>query len=355
MENRDIAEALAEQVKEAVSTGQGLRIEGGGSKAFLGRSASEHTLKVGLHRGIVHYEPVELMLTARAGTPLREIEATLAAHDQMLAFEPPHFGEEATLGGTIATNLSGPRRPFAGAARDFVLGVRMVNGRGEILRFGGEVMKNVAGYDVSRLMTGSHGTLGVILDVSLKVLPRPPADLTLCQELDPEQAIRQTNLWAGQSLPLSAVAYDGARVYLRLSGAEEALSAAEKRIGGERLDRADDFWKRLREHQTPFFRHPGRLWRMSVASTAAPINLPGYWLIDWAGSQRWYKGEAPAAEVRQAAIKSGGHATAWAGSEQNTPQYQPLPSALQTLHRRIKAAFDPDGVFNPGHPFYPQA
>lgn len=355
MGDQDIAVALAEQVKKAGSSGYGLQIKGSGSKFFLGRADSEHVLDVSPHRGIMHYEPVELMITARAGTPLALIEATLAEHNQILAFEPPYFGENATLGGTIATNLSGPRRPFVGAARDFVLGVKIINGKGEQLRFGGEVMKNVAGYDISRLMAGSHGTLGVLLEVSLKVLPRPPADLTLYQELNPEQAVRQINLWAGQSLPLSAIAYDGVCVYLRLSGSKEALQAAEKRIGGERLESADEFWTQIREHRHSFFHHPGRLWRLSVASTAAPIDLPGYWLIDWAGSQRWYKGEADYASVHRAAVSSGGHATLWQSIDNRIPQYQSLSPALLALHQRIKAALDPNRVFNPGHPLYPQS
>lgn len=354
MEERDIAAVLAEQVSEAVDTGRGLRIVGGGSKAFLGQAEATDVLEIGGHRGIVHYEPVELVITARAGTPIAEIEAVLAAHGQMLPFEPPHFGPTATLGGTLAMNLSGPRRPFAGAARDFLLGTRIINGRGEMLRFGGEVMKNVAGYDLSRLMAGSHGTLGVLLDASMKILPRPPAELTLRQELSPEEAIRQLNTWAGQPLPLSAGAYDGACVYLRLSGSETALRAAQRRIGGEPVEDGADFWHRLREHEHAFFRHPGRLWRLSVASSAAPIELPGHGLVDWAGAQRWYAGDADAAMVRQAAVRAGGHATLWRG-EADAPRYQPLAPMVLALHRRLKAALDPAGILNAGHPLYPQA
>ncbi|WP_236717283.1 glycolate oxidase subunit GlcE [Acidihalobacter prosperus] len=346
--------SLAEQVREAAAAHRGLRIAGSGSKAFLGLSTAESTLAVDGHRGIVHYEPVELVLTARAGTPLAEIEAALAEQGQMLPFEPPYFGPGATLGGTLACNLSGPRRPYAGAARDFVLGTRVINGRGEVLRFGGEVMKNVAGYDVSRLMAGSHGTLGVLLEASLKVLPRAQAETTLRLELSPQEAIRQLNTWAGLPLPLTAGVYDGESVYLRLSGTEVALRAAQRRIGGEPVDDGADFWRRLREQTHAFFRHPGRLWRLSVAASAAPIELPGHWLLDWAGAQRWYAGEADAASVRQAAVRAGGHATLWRGVAADGPRYQPLPPAVLALHRRIKSALDPAGILNPGHPLYPQ-
>ncbi|AOV15742.1 glycolate oxidase subunit GlcE [Acidihalobacter aeolianus] len=354
MADSDIAAALADEVRAAAEAGRGLQIVGSGSKGFLGRSGAEIALAVGGHCGIVHYEPVELVLTARAGTPLAEIEAALAEHGQMLPFEPPHFGPDATLGGTLATNLSGPRRPFAGAARDFVLGTRVVNGRGEVLRFGGEVMKNVAGYDVSRLMAGSHGTLGVLLEASLKVLPRPQVEMTLRQEFAPAEAIRQLNLWAAQPLPLSAGAYDGEHVYVRLSGTETGVLAAHRRIGGEAVADGKAYWRRLREHEHAFFDHPGPLWRFSVAPTAAPIELPGHWLVDWAGAQRWYSGDAEPGAVRQAAARAGGHATLWRG-EVDAPRYTPLAPALLALHRRVKAALDPFGIFNPGHPLYPQA
>lgn len=354
MADRDMAHELTEHVGEYAAVAQGLRIVGGGSKPFLGLAQSENLLSVGEHRGIIHYEPVELVITARSGTPLAEIEAVLAEHDQMLPFEPPYFGPTATLGGTLATNLSGPRRPFAGAARDFVLGTRVINGRGEQLRFGGEVMKNVAGYDLSRLMAGSHGTLGVILDASLKVLPRPPIDLTLRHEMPPDKAIRQLNVWAGQSLPLSAGIYDGAHVYLRLSGSEITIKAAQRRIGGEPIDDGNEFWHRVREHEHAFFNHPGPLWRLSVSTSAAPITLPGKWFVDWIGGQRWYIGQADATSVRQAAVRAGGHATLWRGEIEDTLRYHPLAPPLLALHRRIKTALDPKGILNPGHPLYPQ-
>lgn len=354
MQDKDIAHELVARIDEAAATRQGLRIIGSGSKAFMGQAQSGDLLEVTSHRGIVHYEPVELVMTARAGTPLSEIEAVLAEHGQMLPFEPPHFGVGATLGGTLATNLSGPRRPFAGAARDFMLGTRMINGRGEIVRFGGEVMKNVAGYDLSRVMVGSHGTLGVLLEASLKVLPQPAVELTLRLEMSDMEAIRQLNTWSGLPLPLSAGAYDGASVYLRLSGSESAIKAAQRRIGGERLNESEIFWDRLREHRHTFFNHPGNLWRLSVASSAAPIPLAGNWLIDWAGALRWYIGEADPASVRQAAVRAGGHAALWRGDLPDTPRFHPLAPTLLKLHHRLKEAFDPMGIFNPGHPLYPQ-
>ncbi|APZ42005.1 glycolate oxidase subunit GlcE [Acidihalobacter ferrooxydans] len=350
--DQDLGDSLATQVAEAAQTRTALRIEGAGSKGFLGHAVTGETLAVAGHRGVIAYEPVELVLTARAGTPLAEIEALLAEHRQMLAFEPPHYGADATLGGTLACNLSGPRRPYAGAARDFVLGTRIVNGRGEILRFGGEVMKNVAGYDLSRLMAGSYGTLGVLLDISLKVLPRPPAELTLAQEMDAGEALRRMNEWAARPLPLSGAFHDGACVYLRLSGAASAVAAAQRRLGGEPVADADALWHDLREHRHGFFRHDAPLWRLSVAATAALAELPGRWLLDWGGAQRWYAGPAAPEAVRRAAAQAHGHATLYRGHE-GAARFHPLAAPLAVVHRRLKAALDPAGILNPGR-LYPE-
>jgi glycolate oxidase FAD binding subunit len=345
--DQDLSDALAGAVAEAAQQGTPLRIEGSGSKDFLGQAVAGEPLPVSGHRGVISYEPVELVLSARAGTPLAEIEALLAAHQQMLAFEPPHYGAQATLGGTVGCNLSGPRRPYAGSARDFVLGTRVLNGRGEILRFGGEVMKNVAGYDLSRLMAGSFGTLGVMLDVSLKVLPCPQAELTLAQELSAAEALQRMNEWAGSPLPLSGAFHHGERLCLRLSGAAAAVAAAHKRLGGEVVDDAAALWRGLREHELGFFRHDAPLWRLSVASTAQPLDLPGRWLLDWGGAQRWYVGDASPEEVRRAAESADGHATLYRGWE-GEPRFHPPAAPVAALHQRLKAALDPAGIFNPG-------
>ncbi|MDN5863025.1 MAG: glycolate oxidase subunit GlcE, partial [Salinisphaera sp.] len=264
--------------------------------------------------------------------------------------EPPHFGAQATLGGTIAAGLSGPRRPYSGAARDFVLGTRILNGRGESLHFGGQVMKNVAGYDLSRLMVGAMGTLGVLLEVSLKVLPRPALEATLVQEIDQAQAIRRMNELAGRPLPLSAAYWEEDRLYLRLSGAGSAVAAAQAKIGGEALD-STNLWQQLRELQTDFLAHATTLWRISLPPATPPLDLPGAAAIDWGGAQRWLAGEADPRIIRAAAESAGGHATLFRGNGQ-APRIHPLPDALMGIHRRLKQALDPAGILNPGR-LYP--
>lgn len=340
--------ALQEAVSDAVSTATALRIVGGDSKHFYGRETHGEALSLGDCRGIVSYEPTELVITARAGTPLADLQESLAQRGQMLAFEPPAFGPSATLGGTIACGLSGPRRPYAGSARDFVLGMRVLNGRGEILRFGGEVMKNVAGYDLSRLLTGSLGTLGIILEVSLKVLPRPQLERTLVFTMDQAEAIQTMNRWAGQPLPISATAHDGERLLVRLSGTESGVASAVSRLGGEVFDEGMDFWSALNEQTLDFFQQPGPLWRLSVPPTSPPLNLPGQWFMDWGGAQRWLYSEAPAATIREALSAVGGHASLFRGGDHQGEVFHPLSPVLLNLHRRLKQSFDPAGIFNPG-------
>ena len=351
MDKDDQSAAIAVRVREAAAAHMPLMIIGGGSKRFLGRRVAGAPLAVGEHRGILHYVPEELVLSARAGTPLAEIEAALAARGQMLAFEPPSFGTTATLGGTIAANLSGPRRAYAGAARDFVLGCRIVNGRGEILHFGGEVMKNVAGYDLSRLMAGAFGTLGVLLEISLKVLPRPETETTLVFERDEATAIETMNRWAGRPLPLSATAWSDGRLYVRLSGPAPALAAVAAKLGGETLSAAAEFWCGLREHTGTFFADRRPLWRLALPSTAAPLALDGPGIVTWSGAQRWVKTGAPAVAIRACAAAAGGHAALFrsAGDAPSAEDpFMPLTPALQRLHQRLKAAFDPAGILNPG-------
>lgn len=350
-----ILESFTDAVKQAAEKRQTLYIKGGSSKYFYGIPPLEDTLPLDVtgNLGIVDYEPSELIITARAGTPLHEIENTLAQHGQMLAFEPPHFGQSATLGGCVATGLSGPRRAYAGAVRDFVLGVRILDGQGRVMSFGGRVMKNVAGYDVSRLMAGSMGTLGILLEVSLKVLPKPATERTLCLVTTMAQALELMRYYATRPLPVSATCYIDGRLYVRLSGMETAVAAAQEQLGGEVDEDGETFLESIRHHTHPFFHSRPVLWRLSVKATTAPLSLPGEQLIEWGGALRWFAPvEAIAAdEVRRLAAAAGGHATLFYGDRAGTSVFQPLSPVLQRMHQRLKQQFDPAGILNPRRMF----
>ncbi|MDP1924748.1 MAG: glycolate oxidase subunit GlcE [Thiobacillus sp.] len=350
-------DTLIERIRAAHEHDSPLIIQGGGSKTFYGNPDEGEVLSARAFCGVVDYQPKELVLTARAGTPLTEIEALLAGQNQMLAFEPPHFNGPATLGGSIAAGLSGPRRPYAGAARDFVLGVRIIDGTGQPLRFGGQVIKNVAGYDVSRLMVGALGTLGLITEASLKVLPKPAAETTLQFELDEASAIEKMNQWAGQPLPLSATSWHAGLLTVRLSGAVSAVHAAQVRLGGETLNDAAAFWQRLRDQSTPFFdlrptTSNQSLWRLAVKSTTPPLKLGEAQWIEWGGAVRWLVSDLPAAALFEAAKSCGGHATLFRGAAPAGGVFSPLSPALHALHRNLKQRFDPKGILNRGR-MYP--
>jgi glycolate oxidase FAD binding subunit len=343
---------FSEQIAEASATGALLRIRGGGSKDWYGQDLAGTLLDTTAYAGITDYEPTELVVTARCGTLLAEIEEHLQRHGQMLACEPPHFGASATLGGMVAAGLSGPRRQAAGSVRDFVLGAVLVNGHGEQLHFGGKVMKNVAGYDVSRLLTGSLGMFGLIAEASLKVLPKPVAEVSLRQPITQEEALRRLNEWGGQPLPISASAWDDGMLTVRLSGARSAVVAARMRIGGDTFEEADAWWRALKEHEHPFFadaaRHPNGLWRLSLPSSAPALALPGRQLIEWGGAQRWLVGDAEPAAIRAAASAAGGHATLFRGGAREAGVFHPLAPGVRAIHKQLKDAFDPAGVFNRG-------
>ena len=353
----DVLKGFAETIRAAAARKQPLRLHGGRTKDFYGQSLQGAPLDCRGYHGIVAYEPTELVITARCGTPLAALEDELRAQGQMLAFEPPHFGSGATVGGMVAAGLSGPRRAAAGAVRDYVLGVTILDARGVVMRFGGTVMKNVAGYDVSRLFAGSMGTLGLILDVSLKVLPRPAAEATLSFEMPEDKAIETLNQWAGRPLPISASAWTGNDLVVRLSGAAAVNSACE-RLGGERMADAEAgaFWSGIREHTDPFFGTELPLWRISVPSAAPSLALTGTQLIEWGGALRWLASNADPRTVREAARRSGGHATLFRGGSDEQRQqagvFQPLEPALAKIHRDLKASFDPHGIFNRGR-MYP--
>ncbi|MCY1292746.1 glycolate oxidase, subunit GlcD [compost metagenome] len=341
--DHDASVALLEQVNHALNERLALRIQGGNSKAFLGRPVSGEVLDTRSHRGIVSYDPTELVLTARAGTPLVEIEAALEATGQMLPCEPPHFGAEATLGGMVAAGLSGPRRPWAGSVRDYVLGTRVITGHGKLLRFGGEVMKNVAGYDLSRLLAGSFGCLGVLTEVSLKVLPKPRQCVSLRLAMDVRQALGELAEWGQQPIPISAACHDGEALHLRLEGGEGSVCSARLRLGGEEID--SRYWQDLREQRLAFFEGPAPLWRLSLPNDTPPLALPGRQLIDWGGAQRWLKSDADAALIRHTVAEVGGHATRYGAGDDPFP---PLAVPLLRYHRSLKHQLDPQGIFNPG-------
>ncbi len=348
-----VLQAFRDRIASATSSVTPLCIRGNGTKDWYGQPPQGELLDTTAYSGIVAYDPTELVITARAGTTLREIGKALSEKNQMLAFEPPRFDGLATLGGIVASGLSGPRRQAVGSVRDFVLGAVLMDGKGEVLHFGGQVMKNVAGYDVSRLLAGSLGTLGLILEVSVKVLPRPVAQTTLQFEMSQTDALKQMNIWGGQPLPISGSCWHQGVLTIRLSGARAAVDAAIQKMGGTTLADAESFWDSLREQSHPFFADLSEgLWRVSVPTVAEPLPLPGEPLIEWGGAQRWLKTTAHAVVVRAAAEKAGGHATLFKGGDKSAGVFHPLQPAVARIHRNLKNTFDPAGIFNRGR-MYP--
>jgi glycolate oxidase FAD binding subunit len=361
---------LLDRIQSAQSAHAQLRIRGGGSKDFYGEIPQGEVLDTRVLEGISSYEPTELVVTARCGTSLAELEALLASNNQYLPFEPPHFGaiqtsareRGATVGGMVAAGLAGPSRAVLGSVRDHVLGATMLNGKGEVLTFGGQVMKNVAGYDVSRLLAGSMGTLGVILEVSLKVMPIPPATVTLRMEMNQATALVKLNEWAGQPLPLNASAWWADNLFIRLRGSLAGVQFARRQLGGELVEPefASPFWADLRNHHDDFFLKAdaavaagAALWRLSVPATAAPLAVAGELLIEWGGAQRWLCTTMAASTVRDIAIQAGGgHATLFKAQNKSAGAFAPLKSPLDRIHRELKKSFDPTGIFNPGR-LYP--
>ncbi len=348
---------LVEQIKAARADRRALCIRGGGTKDFYGEAPVGDKLDTRNLAGISSYEPSELVVTARAGTPLRELEAELAKQGQHLAFEPPHFGAASTVGGMVAAGLAGPARAAVGNVRDFVLGATMVNGRGEVLTFGGQVMKNVAGYDVSRVLAGSMGILGVLAEVSLKVLPLPRATATLRFEGEQVKALPMLHHVAASAMPLNASAWCNGTLLIRLSGAQAAVAAATKTLGGEALAAAPAaaFWDGMRHQRDAYFVSAGEavaagatLWRLSLPATTEPLKLDGATLLEWGGALRWLVSRAPQASVRHAVQALGGHATVYHARSRASDVFTPLGEPLLRIHRQLKLAFDPDRVLNPG-------
>ena len=351
-------EACRERIRAASLAKSPLAIRGGGTKDFYGEASVGDVLDASAYAGIVDYDPTELVVTARAGTRLADVIATLSASGQMLPCEPPAFGASATLGGAVAAGLSGPRRPYAGAMRDIVLGVRMFDGRGEDLSFGGRVMKNVAGFDLARLMTGSLGTLGVLTEISLKCTPRPKVEATRVLECPVHDAIRMTNEWTGKPLPISATCHRAGQLAVRLSGATPAVEAAVRQIGGSASPDGDAFWEGIREQSDRWFlaarQANAPLWRISVKASAPYEELGGEQMLEWSGALRWLAANerTDAARVRAYARENGGHATLFRAADKAVGAFHPLPDALLALHRRLKSVFDPAGILNLGR-LYP--
>jgi len=341
-----LIESLQSSVRDAAASKRALRLRGGGTKDFYGNAPRGDTLDTRAYEGIVAYEPTELVVTARCGTALADLENALAQNRQILPFEPPHYGAGATLGGCIAAGLAGPRRAAAGALRDFVLGVKLIDGRGQLLTFGGQVMKNVAGYDVSRVLAGSLGTLGLIAEASLKLAPKPEMETTVQLELPQPRALEAMNRWASQPLPITASAWHDDLLMLRLSGSASAVRAAAARIGGE--TREADAWAEIREQRHEFFRGEEPLWRLALPSVSPPLELAGETLVEWGGALRWLRSAAPAADIRAAASRAKGHATLFRAADKSAGCFTPLDPVLMRIHRELKAAFDPAGIFNPG-------
>jgi len=342
---QDDSARLLDQVRSAIERGQGLRIRGGNSKAFLGRPVEAEELDTRSHSGVVHYDPTELVVTVRSGTRVSDLNALLAAEGQNLPPEAPDFDGRATVGGMVASALAGPRRPWAGSVRDFVLGTRVITGQGRHLRFGGEVMKNVAGYDFSRLLAGSHGCLGLITEVSLKVLPLPRRACSLALDVDAATAMDMLTQWRRDDLPVSGAFHWKQRLHVRLEGGEATVDAARARLGGDEID--SGIWTELRERKLAFFDTSLPLWRLSVPWQTRLEPLPGEVLLDWAGAQRWLASDAPPQSIRAIAASLGGHAACYTPGIDDTP-FQLLPEALMRFHRRLKAQVDPHGIFNHG-------
>ncbi|MBN3847515.1 glycolate oxidase subunit GlcE [Paraburkholderia sp. Ac-20342] len=357
----DDSQRLVDEVARAISTQTPLSVRGGNTKAFLGRGVPDgapdgapngaRELDTRSHSGIVRYEPTELVITARCGTSVAALSAALDAAGQMLPCEPPEFDGRATLGGAVASGLSGPRRPWAGSVRDFVLGCRLITGEAKHLRFGGEVMKNVAGYDMARLAAGSYGCLGVMTEVSLKVLPKPRATRSVVLEMSADKAMTALTNWRRGALPVTGACYEDGLLHVRLEGGEGSVESAIGHIGGADLDMA--FWTDLREHRLPFFADARPLWRLSLPVAAPLMALPGDVMLDWGGAQRWLKSHADVSSIQAIAAAAGGHATRYSADATPDPRgaaspFMPLSAPLLRLHRALKARLDPHGLFNPG-------
>lgn len=346
----DILKKLIDQVQSAVDERQSIVVRGANTKAFLGRTTPTEAMVIDVkkHSGILSYQPVELVLTARAGTSITELEAALDEQNQMLAFEPPRFGGAATIGGTLASNLSGPGRPWWGSVRDHLLGVRIINGRAEHLKFGGQVMKNVAGYDLSRLQAGAMGGLGLMTELSFKVLPKPAVELTLVFDCNQAEAIELMNKRAAEPKPITAATWISDKLYIRLAGAGSAVEATRKAWGGELVEEGKAFWQSVQDRELELFNSSQPIWRFSINPTAKPLELDGSLLVNWGGAERWYTGDYDMDQLVKMAEAAGGQVSLYRGGNRVAEVNHPIAKPLQDLQKRIKTSIDPKGIFNPG-------
>lgn len=341
-----IEDELCAQVSEAASQGGRLQIVGGASRQFYGESSEGKPIEVSSHTGIIDYDPAELVISLRAGCKVREVEALLAEHGQMFAFEPPSYNEKATIGGMVASGLAGPRRAFSGSIRDFVLGVKLINGRGEVLQFGGRVIKNVAGFDLSRVMVGALGTLGLILEVSIRLVPVSETEITLIFEHgSADEHIRWINELGSEPLPVTASQWYDGKSYLRLTGSKQGVEHARTRLGGDEIAPC---WDALARQDSGFFEQGQALSRISLPPATPDLALDRPCLLEWGGAQRWLCGDVDINKLRQQLQALGGTLCAFRDHAAGVPVFHPLPAAMLQLQRNIKSRFDPDGVFNPG-------
>ena len=342
----DLISTIIDQVESAIRDRKPLQISGGNSKEFLGRFPQGEAVSVAGHTGLVEYEPTELVISVRAGTTVSELNSILAEQGQRLGCEPPE-SRSATIGGTLACNLSGPARPWVGSIRDHVLGLRLVNGKGEHLRFGGRVMKNVAGYDVTRLQAGAMGCLGVITEVTLRVYPVVEFEATITAEIERDAALEVMNKETTRGGPLTGACWVDGKLYLRCSGSRAAVESRCREMQGKYLDDSADFWTSIREREHAFFSGESPLSRLT-AKSAASLPVEGSWLIEWGGAQRWLKSTPDLAEHESIAEQMGGQATLWRGGDRSAEVFHSRTEAQKRIHLALKQAFDPDRIFNPG-------
>jgi glycolate oxidase FAD binding subunit len=345
-------EDLQQQVEAACEDATALAIQGGNTRAYYGREISGEPLRVGGYAGVVDYHPTELVITAKAGTTLAELDETLAEHNQMLGFEPPRESRQessqSTLGGAIATGLVGPCRPYLGSVQDFVLGIKLLTGEGKVMSFGGQVIKNVAGFDVSRLMVGANGCLGIIVEVSLKVIPRPDIETTLCLEYDDvDDSVSRMNELAGKPLPISAASWLDGVMRIRLSGSEVGVSTAAASIGGEEDSNETSYWQEIRDHGHVFFTSGAQVIRAST-KPSAPVFADAPVLVDWGGALRWYCGESVVQDLERHTSAQGGHIGIFRNGNRSGEVFARPSTEIMKYHHRLKETFDPARILNPG-------